>query len=251
MNAAVIADEQDSRTKPLPYQTLTNEHITLVRRIAYHLKSRLPPNVEVEDLIQAGMIGLFEAAQHYIPSRTANFETYAGIRIRGAMLDELRKADWTPRSVHRKVREIAEVTRQLEREIGKDPNEKEIVERLGISRAEYNATLADAANCRLLSLSEDEDNAGPAFDVADCSDLGPAKLCEEVDLRTALVEAIHDLPERERLVMSLYYDEELNLKEIGMVLGVTESRVCQLHSKALARLRRRMAAWRSGQEALC
>lgn len=249
MNATVINRiAKYEQVHRISYEKLVNQHTTLVRRIAYHLKGRLPPNVEVEDLIQAGMIGLFEAAQNYVSSRTANFETYAGIRIRGAMLDELRKIDWTPRSVHRKVREAAEVIRQLERETGKDANDTEVASRLGISLTEYNQILMDAASCRLLSLSEGEENEGIAFDVADRNDLGPAVRCEETGLKKALIQAIHELPERERLLMSLYYDEEMNLKEIGLILGVTESRVCQLHGKILVRLRTRLSAWRTEQE---
>jgi len=248
MNAAIINKAAKyEQVQRISYETLISQHTVLVRRIAYHLKGRLPPNVEVEDLIQAGMIGLFEAAQNYLPSRTANFETYAGIRIRGAMLDELRKIDWTPRSVHRKIREAAEAARQVEKETGTDATDSEVARRLGITISDYNQILTDAASCRLLSLSEDEDNESIAFEVADRNDPGPAGTCEKMGLRTALIQAIHELPERERLVMSLYYDEEMNLKEIGLVLGVTESRVCQLHGKALVRLRTKLAEWRSEQ----
>lgn len=228
----------------IPADELVRKHAPLVRRIAYHLMGRLPPSVEVGDLIQAGMIGLLEAARNYAPSRSANFETYAGIRIRGAMLDELRKTDWTPRSVHRKAREVAEVVRQLEGETGRDADETEVARRLGISLDEYHQVLRDAASCRLLSLSGSGDEDGEGIDVADEGGMGPAQALETDAMQAALAEAIDGLPEREKLVMSLYYDEELNLKEIGEVLGVTESRVCQIHGQALVRLRARMADWR-------
>jgi RNA polymerase sigma factor for flagellar operon FliA len=159
------------------------------------------------------------------------------------MLDELRKTDWTPRSVHRKAREVAEVVRQLEGETGRDADETEVARRLGISLDEYHQVLRDAASCRLLSLSGSGDEDGEGIDVADEGGMGPAQALEANAMQTALAEAIDGLPEREKLVMSLYYDEELNLKEIGEVLGVTESRVCQIHGQALVRLRARMDEW--------
>ncbi|TCV94169.1 RNA polymerase sigma-28 (SigD/FliA/WhiG) subunit [Luteibacter rhizovicinus] len=227
----------------IPADQLVRIHAPLVRRIAYHLMGRLPASVDVGDLIQAGMIGLLEAARNYSPTRAASFETYAGIRIRGAMLDELRKTDWTPRSVHRKLREVAEVTRQIENETGGDAEDAEVMKRLGIDALEYNQILADAASARLLSLSAPEGDEGAAIDVADPDAQGPEGLFEEAGMREALVAAIDGLPEREKLVMSLYYEEELNLKEVGAVLGVSESRVCQIHGQALIRLRARMTGW--------
>jgi len=224
---------------------LVKTHAPLVRRIAYHLMGRLPPSVDVGDLIQSGMIGLLEAARNYATDRSASFETYAGIRIRGAMLDELRRTDWTPRSVHRKAREVAEVVRQIEVETGADADDMEVMKRLGLSADEYHQVLADAASSRLLSLTAPDDGDGsPAMDVADSSTLTPADDIEQTGMRQALIDAITTLPEREQLVMSLYYEQELNLKEIGAVLGVTESRVCQIHGQAIIRLRARMTDWR-------
>jgi len=165
------------------------------------------------------------------------------------MLDELRRTDWTPRSVHRKVREMAEVVRQIEIETGADADDAEVMRRLGIGAEEYHQVLADAASARLLSLSAPDDaDGGAAFDVADGDSLGPQDSVEHEGMREALVEAIGSLPEREQLVMSLYYEEELNLKEIGAVLGVTESRVCQIHGQAVVRLRARMSGWHDAVE---
>jgi RNA polymerase sigma factor for flagellar operon FliA len=222
--------------KPNETDALVTRHAELVKRIAYHLAGRLPPSVEVADLIQAGMLGLLEAATHYTANRGASFETYAGIRIRGAMIDALRKLDWAPRSVHRKARAVAAVVRELEKETGRDARDGEIAERLGVSMEDYHSILQDAASCRLASL--DDTTAAAAPDLAD-----PFREIADDDFRDALAVAIEGLPEREKLVMSLYYGDELNLKEIGAVLKVTESRVCQLHGQALVRLKSRLSDW--------
>ncbi|MEO7072040.1 MAG: RNA polymerase sigma factor FliA [Rhodanobacter sp.] len=224
---------------------LVRRHAPLVRRIAYHLMGRLPSSVDVSDLIQSGMIGLLEAAKHFATDRGASFETYAGIRIRGAMLDELRRTDWTPRSVHRKAREVAEVIRQVETETGAEASDAEVIRRLGISADEYHQVLADAACVRLLSLtSADDGDDSSVMDVADEAALEPSQGIERDGMREALASQISRLPEREQLVMSLYYEQELNLKEIGVVLGVSESRVCQIHGQAVLRLRARLKDWR-------
>ena len=161
------------------------------------------------------------------------------------MLDELRRTDWAPRSVHRKTREVAEVIRQIEVETGAEADEKEVMRRLGISAEEYHQVLADAACVRLLSLTgSDDGDEGGVMDVADEGSLGPSENIEREGMREDLAEAISGLPEREQLVMSLYYEQELNLKEIGAVLGVSESRVCQIHGQAVLRLRARLSGWR-------
>jgi RNA polymerase sigma factor for flagellar operon FliA len=218
---------------------LVQRHAELVKRIAYHLVGRLPPSVEVDDLMQAGMLGLLEAASNYAPNRGASFETYAGIRIRGAMIDALRKLDWAPRSVHRKARAVAAVVQEIERRTGRDARDTEIAERLGVPLEEYHAIVQDAASCRLATL--DDTTAATAEGAAD-----PFRETAEDGFREALAQAIEGLPEREKLVMSLYYSEGLNLKEIGAVLKVTESRACQLHGQALVRLKARLADWRDG-----
>lgn len=223
------------------------QHADLVKRIAYHLKGRLPDSVLVDDLIQSGMIGLIEAIHKFDANQGASFETYAGIRIRGAMLDEIRKGDWTPRSVHRKAREVAEAVRAIEAETGREAKDEEVVQRLGISMQEYHAQLRDATTTQVLSidtpdqqdLSEDQISLNESSDEAS----EPLSALMQGEFQASLAEAIAGLPEREQLVMSLYYDEELNLKEIGEVLGVSESRVSQIHGQALVRIRARLSEW--------
>ncbi len=213
----------------------------LVKRIAYHLLARLPASVQVDDLIQAGMLGLLDAARRYDPAQGAAFATFAEPRIRGAMVDEIRKGDWTPRSVHRKSRQLTAAIHAVETLTGSEARDTEIAEQMGITLTEYHHLLGDVRGQKLLSLDE----AGP--DEASEIESIPAPGGDPVDfvnreyLVKHLAAAIDRLPERERLVLSLYYDEELNLKEIGAVLGVSESRISQLHSQALARLRAKFA----------
>jgi RNA polymerase sigma factor FliA len=218
---------------------LVLQHAELVKRIAYHLAGRLPPSVEVDDLIQAGMLGLLEAASNYAANRGASFETYAGIRIRGSMIDALRKLDWAPRSVHRKARAAAAAVREIELRTGRDARDVEIAASMGVSLDEYHSIMQDAASCRLASLDD-------AMGAAAAGSADPFREAADERFRSALTRAIEALPERERLVMSLYYSEGLNLKEIGAVLKVTESRACQLHGQALVRLKSRLVDWREG-----
>ena len=224
------------------------QYAPLVKRIAYHLLNRLPPTVLLEDLVQVGMVGLIEASRNYDAGQGASFETYAGIRIRGAMLDEIRRSDWTPRSVHRKARQVSEVMRAIENEKGRDAKDVEIAEAMNISLDEYHQILQDSVGSRVFSIEEMDSlgmrNPGSMKDTSN----GPADGLEREAFKMALVEAISDLPEREKLVVSLYYDEELNLREIGEVLGVTESRVCQIHSQATSRLRSKLADWLNESE---
>lgn len=223
---------------------LVSKHAALVKRIAYHLMSRLPPSVQADDLIQAGMIGLLEASRNYDASQGASFETYAGIRIRGAMLDEIRRTDWTPRSVHRKARQVAEAVREIENEHGRDARDVEVAEKLGIDLDEYHRILQDATGCRVFSIDEPGINGDESpRPVAGEQYNQPLDSLQNDHFKQALSEAIAGLPERERMVMAMYYDEELNLREIGEVLGVSESRVCQIHGQALIRLRARMGEW--------
>jgi RNA polymerase sigma factor for flagellar operon FliA len=227
------------------FNDLVNEHAGLVKRIAYHLMNRLPPNVQSDDLIQAGMLGLLEASKNYDPTQGASFETYAGIRIRGAMLDEIRRSDWTPRSVHRKARMVAEAMREIENSEGRDARDMEVAEALGMSLEEYHQILKDATGCRIFSLDElTAVSDGMPFQMEGATET-PFEGLQKSAFKQALGEAIAGLPERERLVIAMYYDDEMNLREIGHVLGVSESRVCQIHSQATLRLRSRLSEWLS------
>jgi len=217
----------------------------LVRRIALHLLSRLPPSVQLDDLMQAGMVGLLEARQSYREGHGASFETYAGIRIRGAMLDELRRYDWTPRSVHRKARSVAEAIHAVEVRTGRDARDCEVAAELGLPLAEYHAVLQDAVACRVLSIEQLVDAVGDNVLEAWADEGGqPIDSLARTGFAAALEAAIAGLPDRERLIIVLYYEEERTLREIGIALGVSESRVSQLQGQALLRLRARLAGWR-------
>lgn len=222
---------------------LLDQYGPLVRRIAHHLLARLPSSVNVEDLIQSGMIGLLEAAASYDAARGASFETFAGIRIRGAMIDEVRRGDWSPRSVHRNARRVAESIRTVELRSGGDASDAAVARELGVGIEEYHAMLQDTLGSRLFSLDElmDEEHGERAS--FGSAALNPAALAARERLGQAIAAAIAGLPERERLVLSLYYDDELNLKEIGLVLDVSESRVSQILSQATKRLRARLQDW--------
>jgi len=220
---------------------LIDRHTELVQKIAYHLIARLPPSVIVDDLIQSGMIGLLEAARNFDATKGASFETFAGIRIRGAMLDEMRRGDWVPRSVHKNSRSIATAIATVEKQTGRDAKEAEIAEQLSLTLAEYQRMLRDV-NCAKLVAYEDLANSEEGLCSESVSHDGIFHEVSEAQFATKLVAMIKELPEREALVLSLYYDEELNLKEIGLVLDVSESRVSQIHSQALHRLKAKAQA---------
>ena len=226
--------------QPSNHNERVEKHATLVKRIACHLINRLPASVQLEDLVQAGMIGLLEASRNYDEHQGASFETYAGIRIRGSMLDEIRKNDWAPRSVHRKARMVAEAVREIENDVGRDARDTEIAESLEMSLPEYYKILQDNSYHKVLSF--EDLGIGDESILETMSDNAPGILdgLQREDMQRLLSGAIATLPERERLVMALYYDEELNLREIGAVMGVSESRVSQIHSQAVIRLQARL-----------
>jgi RNA polymerase sigma factor for flagellar operon FliA len=223
---------------------LIETHAPLVKKIALHLLARLPASVQLDDLMQAGMIGLLEAAQRYSSTKGATFETYAGIRIRGAMVDEIRKGDWVPRSVHRNARRVAQAIKAVENRMGREAQDAEVAEELGMELSQYHATLSDASSGRLFSLDELNESGELPIDETEASD-NPLDGLTSDSFKSTLAAAIEQLPEREKLVLSLYYQDELNLKEIGAVLGVSESRVSQIHSQAALRLRARLSEWRN------
>ncbi|GLP94957.1 RNA polymerase sigma factor FliA [Paraferrimonas sedimenticola] len=242
--AAGYAAYQDKDAKTL----LVEQHAPLVKRIALHLMARLPASVQLDDLLQSGMIGLLEAASKFDGSKGAKFETFAGIRIRGAMLDEMRRGDWVPRSVHRNSRLVGEALESLEQQLGREPTDNEVAAHLNMSANDYHAIVKDVAVGKLVGI---EDLGTPIDTLASAvqgensaspTDNNYDQLAEE-RFSVAMVEAIKALPERDALVLSLYYDEALNLKEIGAVLEVSESRVSQILSQAMARLKTKLRAW--------
>lgn len=224
-------------------EQLIDRYAPLVKRIAHHLQARLPASVQVDDLIQAGLIGLLEASRNYDATKGASFETYAGIRIRGSMIDEVRRGDWAPRSVHRNSRRIQEAMTRLRKRLGRDATDQEVAAELGVSLQEFREMAQDSLGARLFSFDDlGGENDRPEEHIAS-STPSPAQDVHSDAMRRQLATAISTLPERERLVLSLYYDDELNLKEIGLVLGVSESRVSQIHSQAALRLRAKMTDW--------
>ena len=231
----------------LDRDALIRQHVPLVRRIALHMIAKLPPNVELDDLIQVGMIGLAEALSRFESEQGVQFDTFASQRIRGAMLDELREGDWMSRSSRKSQKEIEQALHRLEQRLGRTPLESEIAAELGMALDDYQSLLGKVRGTQLVYL---EDIGGGYADGSDdylerhVADAGadPFALLRDQRLRLALVDAIKNLPEREQYVMGMYYEHDMNLKEIAAVLGVTESRVCQLHSQAIARLRTKMRA---------
>lgn len=240
MNKALTYDQYANHNSQ---KVFLEKYSVLVKRIAHHLLGRLPPSVQVDDLIQSGMIGLLEAQKNYDGSKGASFETYAGIRIRGAMLDDIRRGDWVPRSVHKHSREISHAISVLEGELNRDPTDSEVAQFLELSLDQYHRALTDINCSRLVGIED----LGVSEDVIaseeDSEDNTPFKGVADEMFRKALIDSIKSLPEREALVLSLYYDEELNLKEIGEVIGVSESRVSQILSQSMQRLRVKLSAW--------
>jgi RNA polymerase sigma factor for flagellar operon FliA len=219
---------------------IISENSGLVKKIAHHLLARLPSHISLDDLIQSGTIGLIEAAYNYDPSKGASFSTYAGIRIRGAILDEIRKGDWAPRSVHKNTRQISQAIAHLEAELGRDVTQNEIAQHMNISVETLNQMMNDTHNCKVVSFEDLGVTHDVITDGAQSSHKTPEALFEYNERKRILADVVKNLPEREKLVIALYYDEELNLKEIGQVINVSESRVSQILSSALHRMQARL-----------
>src|SRR5579862_5154877 len=223
----------------------------LVKYVAGRLGSGLPAHVEEADLVSYGLLGLIGAIERYDPDRDIKFETYAMSRIRGAILDELRSLDWVPRSVRSRAREIERAITALEAQLGRAPTDEEISSKVGISVEELEDSLADIARSSIGALDElwtvsgDGDQVSLLDTLEDPGSIRPAEALDETELRETLADAIARLPEREKVVITLYYYEELTLREIGEVLGVTESRISQLHTKAVLRLKARLSGVRA------
>jgi RNA polymerase sigma factor for flagellar operon FliA len=220
------------------------EYAPLVKRIAHHLLARLPAIIQADDLIQAGMIGLIEAARNFDEKKGATFVTYAGIRIRGAMLDEIRKGDWAPRSVHKNSRRVAAAMREVENKTGRDARDVDVAQNLGVTLDEYHQIIQDSNSSKIFAFED----LGVNEEALDCPTnnpiTGPLEGIQRDDFKHKLSKEIEKLPEREKLVLALYYDEELNLREVGEVLGVSESRISQIHSQAMLRLKSRLVNWK-------
>ena len=221
---------------------LVQRYAPLVKRIAYHLMARLPSSVQVDDLVQNGMMGLLDAINRFESGMGAQFETYAAQRVRGAMLDGLRENDWLPRSLRRDFRRIEVAVSQLEQQFGRAPSEQELANSLDMTLADYQKMLQDARGHQLISFEDLVEDGDEDFLERHLTDESsePSKILEDQSLRQLLAQGIELLPEREKMMMALYYEQDLNLREIGAVMNVTESRVCQLHSQAVARLRARL-----------
>ncbi|MDB5990638.1 MAG: fliA [Herbaspirillum sp.] len=220
---------------------LLTQHGPLVKKLAHQLKARLPPNVEVDDLIQAGMMGLLDAISRYEDTHGAQFETYAVQRIRGAMLDELRSSDWLPRSIRQNMRKVEDAVQVLTQQLGRTPQESEMAKQMDLTLVQFQTLLGECGGHQLIYYEDFHDSEGghehflDRFAASEGQD--PSQGLIDESFRSAVIDAINRLPEREKILMGLYYEQEMNLKEIGAVLGVSESRVCQLHSQAIARMR--------------
>jgi RNA polymerase sigma factor FliA len=222
---------------------MLRQYMPLVQRMAHHMMAKLPPSVQVDDLIQVGLMGLSEALTRFEASQGVQFETFASQRIRGAMLDELREGDWMSRGSRKSQKDIEVAMRRLEHRLGRMPRESEIATEMGMSLPDYQELLGKVKGTQLVYLEDmsgdDGDDSFLDRHTMD-SDADPLQMLQDQRLRSALIEAINGLPDREKYIMSMYYEQDMSLKEIAAVLGVTESRICQLHSQSIARLRTKM-----------
>jgi RNA polymerase sigma factor for flagellar operon FliA len=239
----VFQTAESAGLSPVEREHLITENVDLVRYEVDRVASGLPAQVDREDLVSAGMIGLIRAVDRYDPGRGASFRTYACTLMRGAILDELRRMDPAPRGLRGRYRELEAAVAELRQQLGRQPDEAEIIERLGLTAAEYRKLLRDASTAALVSLESLSESSGDAHAPTNASidaerpEWLPHAVADRAEMRRLLVECIGELSERERMVISLYYHEELTMREIGLVLDVTESRICQIHTQAIARLR--------------
>lgn len=217
-------------------EDLIVNHMNLVKKIAYHLLSRLPQSIQLQDLIQSGVVGLIEASKNYRPDRGSSFETFAGFRVRGAMLDDIRKGDWVPRSVYQNARKITQAIHEIEKKHGREAKPQEIADLLEVSLEKYHKMLGDTGCCDLFSLDEMHFETQTLSN----SENNPMDNLQNINLRKLVKEQIALLPDREQLILSLYNNDELTLKDIGKILEISESRVSQIHSQAISRLRARI-----------
>ena len=219
------------------------KYAPLVKRIAFHMMARLPNHIQVDDLIQSGMLGLLDALKNFDESKGASFSTYAGIRIRGAILDDMRRSDWTPRSVHRNSRRVSAAIYEVEKRTKRNARDEEIAAEMSMSLQHYYELLHEIAGARMFAFEEAGINNHEVTHGLSARILGPDESLQISEQKRLLAEKISKIPSREQLVLALYYKEELNLKEIGKILSVSESRACQLLSQANARLRSKLDEW--------
>lgn len=220
----------------------------MIKYVANRIAMRLPPHIEVDDLISVGVLGLMDAISKYDSSRGAKFKTYAEFRVRGAILDELRAMDWVPRSIRQKASNVDKVVQTLQAKLSRSPEDEEVAEAMGISLDQFHDTLNETKSIPIFSLEDlgIAKESGEQQSLLDClagkADADPQTQIRLIELKEIIAKAIDALPEKERLMVSLYYYEELTMKEIGAVLEITESRVSQIHSKAVYRLRTKLKA---------
>lgn len=228
------------------------QYMPLVKYVAGKLAVGLPSSVEFDDLVGFGQFGLLDAIEKFDPEKNVKFKTYAVTRIRGAIFDELRQLDWIPRSVRQKSREIEDTISDLESKLGRTASDAEIAKQMGVSESEYQQTVMKVSGTSVLSLNDvwysgsDSDYMSIGDSIESPSSLNPDVIVEREEIRRVIIQAINELPEKEKMVIVLYYHEDLTFKEIGQVLDVSESRISQLHSKANLRLRSKLTNLRKG-----
>lgn len=228
------------------------QYMPLVKYVAGKLAVGMPGSVEFDDLVGFGQFGLLDAIEKFDPGKNVKFKTYAVTRIRGAIFDELRQLDWVPRSVRQKSREIEDTIVDLESKLGRTATDSEIAEKMGVSESEYQQTVMKVSGTSVLSLNDvwysgnDNDHMSIGDSIESPSSLNPDVIVEREEIRKVIVEAINELPEKEKMVIVLYYHEDLTFKEIGQVLEVSESRISQLHTRANLRLRAKLTNLRKG-----
>jgi RNA polymerase sigma factor for flagellar operon FliA len=233
-------------------ETFIKQYSPLIKYVAGKIAIGMPANVEFDDLVGFGVFGLLDAIDKFDPDKNVKFKTYAVTRIRGAIFDELRSMDWVPRSVRQKTREVEDAVGELESRLGRPATDHEIAGALGMGEDEYLKTMMKISGASIISIHEvwysgdENDKASIADSIESPSSLNPEIMAERDEIRRVIVEAISELPDNEKKILVLYYFEDLTLKEIGLVLGVTESRVSQLHTKAITRLRGRLRNGRKG-----
>lgn len=227
-------------------EQLILEHLPQIKYIAHRISTKLPSHVELNDLVSAGVLGLLDAVEKFDPSRGVKFKTYAELRVKGAILDSLRNLDWAPRSLRKRSKDLEKTYKELEQRLGRPATDKEVSDELGITLDEFYELIDQIKGLNLgsfhdLAPQEDDRNGEPLVKyIPDAPQMDPFFVFQKSELRDLLAVAIDTLPKKERLVVSLYYFDELTMKEIGKVLGVNESRVSQLHTKAMLRLRTKL-----------